>query len=61
MPRDQHAGQNNNLNMGNNLLRIWKGSNVLGRKKNQNSISEEIKSRLNSGIVFILPVGYPKM
>jgi hypothetical protein len=59
MSGDQHAGQNNNLNMGNKFLRGWKGSNIWGG--DQNSIPEESKSRLNSGNVVCLPVGYPKI
>jgi hypothetical protein len=50
MSRDQNAGQNGNIQIGNKYFAQWKSLNILETTlTNQNSIHEEIKSRLKSG------------
>jgi hypothetical protein len=50
MSRDQNEGQNGNILIGNKLLETVKQFKYLGTTlTNQNSIHEEIKSRLKSG------------
>jgi hypothetical protein len=49
MSRDQNAGQNGNIQIGNILFEILEQFKCLGTTlTNQNSIHEEIKSRLKS-------------
>ena len=51
MSRDQHAGQNCSLKIGNKSFDRLEHFRYLGKNLTyQNSIHEEIKSRLNSGI-----------
>jgi hypothetical protein len=48
--RDQNAGQNSNINTGNKSSEMVEQFKYFGRTlKNQNSIHEEIKSRLELG------------
>jgi hypothetical protein len=52
LSRDQHAGENQNKNTGNNSFENVEHSRYLGNAlRDQNSILEEIKSRLISGNV----------
>ena len=47
LSRDQNAGRSHNIKIDNNSFERWKSSNTLEQTlKDQNSIQEEIKSRL---------------
>ena len=68
MSRDHNAGQNGNIQICNKSYETVEQFKYLGTAlTNQNSIQEEIKSRLKSGNacclcrLFCLPVCYPKM
>jgi hypothetical protein len=69
MSRDQNAGQNGYIQIGNESFETVEKFKYLGTTlTNQNSIHEEIKNRLKSGMLVIilcriacLPVYYPKM
>jgi hypothetical protein len=68
MSRDQNAGENGYIQIGNESFETVEQFKYLGTTlTNQNSIHEEIKSRLKSGNLFIIlcriscfPVYYPK-
>jgi hypothetical protein len=45
----QNSGQNHNIQMGNKSFKMVEESKYLGTLTNQNSVHEEIKSRLKSG------------
>ena len=50
MSRDQKEGQRHNIKTDNNSFKMMEQSKYFGATSpNQNSIQEEIKSRLNSG------------
>ena len=50
MSRDRNAGRSHNMKTGNSSFEMVKEFKYLGTNlTNQNSIQEEIKSRLNSG------------
>jgi hypothetical protein len=69
MPKDQKAGQSQNMNTGNSSFERVEGFKYFGTTLTyQNSIQEEINSRLKSGNAcyrlvqnFCLPVCYPKI
>jgi hypothetical protein len=69
MSRDQHAGQNDNIKIGNKSFERVEQFKCFGRTlTNKNSIYEEIKSRLNPGMIAIircriyrLPLSYPEI
>jgi len=51
MPRDQNAGRSHNIKIDNSPLeRVEKFKYLVTNLRDQNSIQEEIKSGLNSGI-----------
>jgi len=47
--QDQNAGQGHNIKTDNSSFESVEHTRYLGTQTNQNSIREEIKSRLNSG------------
>jgi hypothetical protein len=69
MSRDQNAGQTHSMKTDNSSFEMVHEFKYLGTTlTNQNSIQEEIKSRLKSGMlsvircrIFCLPVCYPKI
>ena len=69
MSRDKNAGQSHSMKTDNSSFERVEEFRFLGTTlKNQNSIQEEIKSRLKSGTlaiircrIFRLPVCYPKI
>ena len=69
MSRDQDAGQSHNMKIDNRSFEMVEEFQCLGTTlTNQNSIQEEIKSRLNSGNAcyhsvqnLCLPIRYPKI
>ena len=69
MFRNQNAGQNGNIQIGNKSFETVEQFKCLGTTRtNQNSIHEEIKTRLKSGNaccysvqVFFLPVCCPEI
>jgi len=69
MSRDQNAGGSHNIKIGNNSFERVEEFKYLGRNlTNQNSILEEIRSRLKSGMlaifrcrIFYLPICYPEI
>jgi hypothetical protein len=55
MSQGQHAGQNNNINIRNKFFERMENFKYLGRTlTNQNSVREEIKSRMKSGDACII-------
>jgi len=53
MPRDQNAGRSHNMKIDNSPLeRVEKFKYLVTNLRDQNSIQEEIKSGLNSGIAY---------
>jgi hypothetical protein len=55
MSRDQNAGQNHNTKIGNKSFESVERFKYLGTTlTNRNSIQEEIKSRLKSGMLVII-------
>ena len=69
MSREQTAGLSHNMKVYNSSIERVEEFRYLGKTlTNQNSIQEEIKSRLKSGMlaiircrIFCLPVCYPKI
>jgi hypothetical protein len=69
MSRDQIAGQNYDIQSDNKFSESVKPFEYFGTTvKNQNSVQEEIKSRLSQAVlaiiqcrIFCLPVCYPKI
>jgi hypothetical protein len=60
--RDQNAGLSRNIMIDTcSFERVEEGKYLGTNLTNQNSILEEVKSRLKSWKIFCLPVGYPKI
>jgi hypothetical protein len=58
MSSDQNAGQNGKIQTGNNSFETVEHFKYLGTARmNQNSIHEDIKSRLKSRVLAIIPCG----